>query len=87
MSAEVPHSIVIPVETFHRSQENIHAELQKIVDKPNTPFIPMNEYVNGRGHHDNKDIKSALAIPNIDARTTELIRASLSDEVMRKSNY
>ena len=54
MSAEVPHSIVIPVETFHRSQENIHAELQKIADKPNTPFIPMNEYVNGRGRHDNK---------------------------------
>ena len=87
MSAEVPHSIVIPVETFHRSQENIHAELQKIADKPNTPFIPMNEYVNGRGRHDNKDIKSALAIPNIDASTTELIRASLSDEVMKKCNY
>ena len=87
MSAEVPHSIVIPVETFHCSQENIHAELQKIADKPNTPFIPMNEYVNGRGRHDNKDIKSALAIPNIDASTTELIRASLSDEVMKKCNY
>ena len=87
MAAEVPHSIIIPVETFHRSQENIHAELQKIVDKPNTPFIPMNQYVNGRGHHDNKDIKSALAIPNIDAGTIELIRASLSDEVMRKCNY
>jgi len=87
MSAEVPHSIVIPVETFHCSQENIHAELQKIADKPNTPFIPMNEYVNGRGRHDNKDIKSALAIPNIDASTTELIRASLSDKVMKKCNY
>ena len=60
MSAEVPHSIVIPVETFHRSQENIHAELQKIADKPNTPFIPMNEYVNGRGRHDNKDIKFVI---------------------------
>ena len=87
MSAEVPHSIVIPVETFHRSQENIHAELQKIADKPNTPFIPMNEYVNGKGRHDNEDIKSSLAIPNIDTSTLELIRASLSDEVMKKCNY
>ena len=87
MAAEVPHSIVIPVETFHRSQEKIHGELQKITDKPNTPFIPMNEYVNGKGRHDNEDIKSSLAIPNIDASTLELIRASLSDEVMKKCNY
>jgi len=87
MAAEVPHSIVIPVETFHRSQEKIHGELQKITNKPNTPFIPMNEYVNGKGRHDNEDIKSSLAIPNIDASTLELIRASLSDEVMKKCNY
>ena len=87
MAAEVPNSIVIPVETFHRSQEIIHGDLQKLTNKPNTPFIPMNEYVNGRGHHDDKNIESSLAIPNIDASTIELIRASLSDEVMKKCNY
>jgi hypothetical protein len=47
----------------------------------------MNEYVNGRGRHTDKDIPSALAIPSFKKNITELIHAFLSDEVMEQCNY
>jgi hypothetical protein len=87
MAKEVPHSIIINVEEFHSSQEKIHADLQQVLSKDNVSFIPMNEYVNGRGRHDNKDIESSLAIPSYAAHVTELIHAFLSEEVMEQCNY
>ena len=53
----------------------------------NSPVIPMNEYVNGRGWHTDKDIQSALVIPSFEQNITELIHASLSEEVMEQCNY
>ena len=61
MAKEVPNSIIINVEEFHSSQEKIHADLQQVLGVDNSPVIPMNEYVNGRGRHTDKDIQSALA--------------------------
>jgi len=87
MASEVPNSIIIPVEKFHCSQEKIYGDLQKILDKPNAQFTPMQDYVNGRGWHDDKDIETSLATPNLDQSIIELIHASLSDEIMDKCNY
>ena len=87
MAKEVPHSIIVNVEEFHSSQEKIHADLQQTLGKDNASFIPMNEYVNGRGWHDNKDIESSLTIPSFEKNITELIHASLSEEVMKQCNY
>ena len=87
MAKEVPHSIIVNVEEFHSSQEKIHADLQQTLGKDNASFIPMNEYVNGRGWHDNKDIESSLTIPSFEKNITELIHASLSEEVMEQCNY
>jgi hypothetical protein len=47
----------------------------------------MNEYVNGRGRHIDKDIQSALVIPSFEQNITELIHASLSEEIMEQCNY
>ena len=87
MAKEVPNSIIINVEEFHSSQEKIHADLKQVLGIDNSPFIPMNEYVNGRGRHTDKDIQSALAIPSFKKNITELIHAFLSDEVMEQCNY
>ena len=87
MSKEVPNSIIINVEEFHSSQEKIHADLRQVLSADNSPVIPMNEYVNGRGRHTDKDIQSALAIPSFEQNITELIHASLSEEVMEQCNY
>ena len=87
MAKEVPNSIIINVEEFHSAQEKIHADLKKVLGIDNSPFIPMNEYVNGRGRHTDKDIQSALAIPSFKKNITELIHASLSEEVMEQCNY
>ena len=87
MAKEVPNSIIINVEEFHSAQEKIHADLKKVLGIDNSPFIPMNEYVNGRGRHTDKDIQSALTIPSFKKNITELIHASLSEEVMEQCNY
>ena len=87
MAKEVPNSIIINVEEFHSSQEKIHADLQQVLGIDNSPVIPMNEYVNGRGRHTDKDIQFALAIPSFKKNITELIHAFLSDEVMEQCNY
>ena len=87
MSKEVPNSIIINVEEFHSSQEKIHADLKQVLGADNSPVIPMHEYVNGRGRHTDKDIQSALAIPSFEQNITELIHASLSEEVMEQCNY
>lgn len=47
----------------------------------------MQDYVNGRGLHDQKDIEFSLAIPNLDQNTIELINASLSPEILKQCNY
>ena len=87
MAKEVPHAIIVNVEEFHSSQEKIHADLKQILDADNTTVIPMNEYVNGRGRHTDKDIQSALAIPSFEKNITELIHISLSEEIMEQCNY
>ena len=87
MAKEVPHAVIVNVEEFHSSQEKIHADLKQVLGIDNSPFIPMNEYVNGRGRHTDKDIQSALAIPSFKKNITELIHASLSEEVMEQCNY
>ena len=87
MAKEVPHAVIVNVEEFHSSQEKIHADLQQVLGVDNSPVIPMNEYMNGRGRHTDKDIQSALAIPSFKKNITELIHAFLSDEVMEQCNY
>jgi hypothetical protein len=87
MAKEVPNAVIVKVEEFHSSQEKIHADLKQILGVDNSPVIPMNEYVNGRGRHADKDIQSALAIPSFKKDITELIHTFLSDEVMEQCNY
>ncbi|MGY8772852.1 MAG: hypothetical protein ACKVID_05655, partial [Gammaproteobacteria bacterium] len=87
MAAEVPNSIMIPVEKFHAAQELVHSDIQKILGQSEVPFIPMQDYVNGRGRHDEKEIESSLAIPSLDQNTIELINASLSLKILEQCDY
>jgi len=87
MAAEVPHAMIVPLERFHSSQAGVHLEIQQILGYSDTPLIPMQDYVNGRGVHAQKDIESALAIPTLDQNVIELINASLSQKVMKQCNY
>ena len=87
MAAELPHSIMINVEDFHASQENIHERLSKILGMTDAPFVPMNSYVNGRGRHDETDISASLQVPTLDSSIIESINAFLSMETVEKYNY
>ena len=45
------------------------------------------DYVNGRGWHEEKEIESSLAIPNLDQNIIELINASLSPKILEQCDY
>ena len=87
MSEEVPNSIVINVEDFHSNQLGFHTNLASLLDKKDVPLTEMNNYVNGRGWHEDKDISSSLNIPQLDSDLVEIINASLSQEIMERCNY
>ena len=87
MSEEVPNSIVINVEDFHSNQLAFHTNLASLLDKKDVPLTEMNNYVNGRGWHEDKDISSSLKIPQLDTDLVEIINASLSEEVMERCHY
>lgn len=87
MAEEVPNSIVIRVEDFHGAQANSHSEIQSLLNKGEFPFVPMNDYVNGRGWHEQNNISASLAIPTLDAELIDIINSSLSMEIMKKCNY
>ena len=63
MSEEVPNSIIINVEDFHADQKKFHARMADALNKQDLPLVKMNDYVNGRGRHEQKDIASSLQIP------------------------
>tara|TARA_B000000477_G_scaffold114330_1_gene110559 strand:- start:612 stop:1241 length:630 start_codon:yes stop_codon:yes gene_type:complete len=87
MSEEVPNSIVINVEDFHSNQLAFHTNLASLLDKKDVPLTEMNNYVNGRGRHEDKDISSSLKIPQLDGDLLEMINASLSEQIMERCNY
>lgn len=87
MSEEVPNSIVINVEDFHSNQLAFHTNLASLLDKKDVPLTEMNNYVNGRGRHEDKDISSSLKIPQLDGDLLEMINASLSEQTMERCNY
>tara|TARA_B100000579_G_scaffold69426_1_gene52443 strand:+ start:585 stop:1214 length:630 start_codon:yes stop_codon:yes gene_type:complete len=87
MSEEVPNSIILNVEDFHSDQNKFHAKIADLLNIKDLPINKMNDYVNGRGLHENKDITSSLAVPKFDKRLIEIINGSLSREIMKKCNY
>ena len=87
MSKEVPNSIIINVEDFHSNQSKFHASLGSLLNKKDLPLIEMNDYVNGRGRHKQKDITSSLQVPRLDRELIESINSSLSEETMKKCKY
>lgn len=87
MAKEVPNAIIIRVEDFHSSQPNFHTKVASLLDKKETPFIPMNDYVNGRGWHKQNNISASLEIPKLNTQLIEVINSSLSMEIMKKCNY
>ena len=87
MSKEVPNSIIINVEDFHINQSEFHASIANLLNKKDLPLIEMNDYVNGRGQHEQKDITSSLQVPTLDKELIERINSSLSEETMKKCKY
>ena len=64
MSEEVPNSIVINVEDFHSNQLAFHTNLASLLDKKDVPLTEMNNYVNGRGRHEDKAVSyTHLTLP------------------------
>ena len=87
MSEEIPHSIIVNIEDFHLDQKRFHSRMGDLLNKQNLPLIEMNDYVNGRGRHDEKDIASSLQVPEFDEKIVEIMNSSLSLEIMKKCNY
>ena len=87
MSEEVPNSIIINVEDFHDDQNKFHLNIAELLNRRGLPLIEMNDYVNGRGLHEQNDISSSLKVPRLDKELIEVINTSLSMETMKKYNY
>ena len=87
MSNEVPNSIIVNVEDFHANQNTFHKNLTDLLNSQDLPLIKMNDYVNGRGRHEKKDIASSLEVPELDKSVVKIINSFLSLETMKKCNY
>ena len=87
MSNEVPNSIIVNVEDFHADQNTFHKNLADLLNSQDLPLIKMNDYVNGRGRHEKKDIASSLEVPELDRSLVKTINSFLSLETMKKCNY
>ena len=87
MSNEVPNSIIVNVEDFHADQNTFHKNLTDLLNCQDFPLIKMNDYVNGRGWHEKKDIASSLEVPELDKSVVKIINSFLSLETMKKCNY
>tara|TARA_B100001287_G_scaffold262281_1_gene252044 strand:+ start:356 stop:985 length:630 start_codon:yes stop_codon:yes gene_type:complete len=87
MSNETPNSIIINVEDFHADQVRFHSKIADILNRHDMPFIKMNNYVNGRGRHEELDISTSLEIPKLDKKLIRIINSSLSEEIMKKCHY
>ena len=87
MSNEVPNSIIVNVEDFHADQNTFHKNLADLLNSQDLPLIKMNDYLNGRGRHEKKDIASSLEVPELDKSVVKIINSFLSLETMKKCNY
>ena len=87
MSDEVPNSIIINVEDFHADQQKFHECMADVLKMQEPPLIKMNDYVNGRGRHEQKDITSSLLVPALEKSLIQMINSFLSKETMKKCNY
>jgi len=87
MSNEVPNSIIVNIEDFHADQNTFHKNLTDLLNCQDFPLIKMNDYVNGRGWHEKKDIASSLEVPELDKSVLKIINSFLSLETMKKCNY
>ena len=87
MSCEVPNSIIVNVEDFHADQNTFHKNLADLLNSQDLPLKKMNDYVNGRGRHEKKDIASSLEVPELDKSVVKIINSFLSLETMKKCNY
>ena len=87
MSEEVPNSIIINVEDFHADQKKLHGHMADVLNRQDLPLIQMNDYVNGRGWHEQKDIASSLRVPALERGVIKTINSFLSIETMKKCNY
>ena len=87
MSDEIPNSIIINVEDFNADQRKFHTNVAGILNRFDVPLIKMNDYVNGRGRHEQKDIASSLEVPVLEKRLITMIHSFLSTETMKKCNY
>ena len=87
MSEEVPNSIVVNVEDFHADQQKFHERMADVLKRQEVPLVKMNDYVNGRGRHEQKDIANSLQVPALERSLIKLINSFLSIETMKKCNY
>ena len=87
MSEEVPNSIIINVEDFHADQQKFHERMADVLNRKDFSLIKMNDYVNGRGWHEQKDIANSLQVPELERSLIKLINSFLSIETMKKCNY
>ena len=58
-----------------------------VLNRQDLPLVKMNDYVNGRGRHEKKDIASSLQIPLLEKSLIKMINSFLSIETMKKCNY
>ena len=78
----IHNSIIINVEDFHIDQKKFHERLADLLSRQNMPLVKMNDYVNGRGRHEQKDIASSLQVPALEKSLIKMINSFLSTELV-----
>ena len=82
----VPNGLSIKIEDFHSDQNRFFNLVSKKINF-NGEFIPLGNYINGRGESEDKDISTSLMLPNLPEEEIKVINHYLDKDLMEQLNY
>tara|TARA_B100000073_G_scaffold231719_1_gene193566 strand:- start:393 stop:737 length:345 start_codon:yes stop_codon:yes gene_type:complete len=82
----VPNGLSIKIEDFHSDQNRFFDLVSKKINF-NGQFIPLGNYINGRGESEDKDISTSLMLPSLSEEEIKVINHYLDKDLMEQLNY
>ena len=82
----VPNGLSIKIEDFHSDQNRFFDLVSKKINF-NGQFIPLGNYINGRGESEDKDISTSLMLPSLSEEEIKVINHYLDKDLMGQLNY
>ena len=82
----VPNGLSIKIEDFHSDQNSFFDLVSKKINIKGQ-FIPLGNYINGRGESEDKDISTSLMMPNLSEEEIKVINHYLDKDLMEQLNY